>query len=128
MPKILNKKLHKVNGAKDVGRGTIYGNKFSHLTYGSAPIQGLATIEDAVRAHELWLLLSWYTDGFTENSRELEQITGKTWSEVVRLCGYAPKISEVYKLRGQDLVCWCVDENGNGPCHARTLMKFANKE
>ena len=137
MPRVLNKKIHGVPpGAVLVDRTTKYGNPFTHLDLDKTKAKvRVATIEDAVRAFELWEMLSnvhpqnpFEVKEYLVWRKEFEKIVGVSLYSLVGMGvnGCATRKEAVYELAGRDLVCWCVDKDGNGPCHAKVWLKVAN--
>lgn len=133
MWKVLNKKLHGTpKGAVDVSRSgpnPELGNPFTHLDIGRtrAKVQ-VRTIEEAVRCFELWEQASNESETLDRcaAAQELKEICGLDWARIVDRCGWAPSRARIRGLKGKDLVCWCVDRDGKGPCHGHTLVKIAN--
>lgn len=78
VPRVLNRHKHNTFGAVYVGRGTKWGNLFSHQR-GTVARYQVATREEAVTSHIHWIIEG---DG----------------------CYLLKQLGE---LRGHDLACWC---------------------
>jgi hypothetical protein len=90
-------------GAIYVGRGTMWGNPFSH------PDPAIA-----VRMFRCWLTGSL-------RSSALFDVRLKVRGPLLR---YRERMrAEVGMLRGRDLCCWCAPSK---PCHADVLLELAN--
>ena len=94
-----------------VGRPSVLGNPFSHLPR-SLGAQKVATREEAVHRHEVWL------DGLPRDSPQ--------WLEIE---GYADLVREGRTIA---LECFCGDSPPLGHCHATTIgaeiMRLALRE
>jgi hypothetical protein len=104
MPILYNKRLHKPPAdAIYVGRGSKWGNDWSHLNSGAATHKGLNSILDAV-----YHFADWLVNGIDDHAVALRDalVDGE--------------------LTGKDLICWCVDKDHAGPCHGRVLLTIAN--
>jgi len=51
-----------------------------------------------------------------------------TWYLDLRAKHDAAWKRDVLALRGKRLGCWCVDRDGNGPCHARVLAEWIDAQ
>ncbi len=86
-----------------IGRGSIYGNPFSHLDFATALVK-VESKKEAIAKHKQWL------NG--EIKLEIEP----------------PTLEEIMKLDDGILGCCCVDENGNGTCHGFNYVDIIERE
>lgn len=100
------------SGAICVDRRTVFGNPFPVDCYGR---------EGAVDRFRRW------ATGCGMSTREMSESSRRDrWSspESVSLVTVrAWMLTDLPKLRGMDLVCWC---SLDGPCHADVLIELAN--
>jgi hypothetical protein len=97
MPRVYNKRNGHPTGAIYVGRGSPFGNPFSHQPHAAVDVDHLVESRAvSIERFEQWL-------------GEPEQL-----ALVVRIRR---------QLRGRDLVCWCHPE----ACHAEVIMRIANE-
>lgn len=100
MPRVLNKRTDKISsGAVYVGRPSKWGNPMT--------IQELKRLfPDDIPLELQEKAVSWFREYITTPfGRPLELM------------------SQIAKLRGRDLVCWCAPL----PCHADVLLELANR-
>jgi hypothetical protein len=86
-----------------IGRGSIYGNPFSHIDMSTALVR-VGTKKEAIENNRKWL------NG--EIKLEIEP----------------PTLEEIMALDGKILGCFCVDVNGNGTCHGDNYVDIINRE
>lgn len=100
---VVNKKKH-VPTVDDIyiGRPTIIGNQWSHLSRGKAEVQ-VATREDAVECYRDWL--------------------PKAYVEDIKVRAYIDKIIEKASTEDVNLVCWCAPK----ACHGDVVKEFVEK-
>lgn len=85
MPRVYNKKKGDAPpGAVFIGRGSPWGNEWSHLSYGKATYK-VATREEAIRCHREWLMSD-------------PEMLARVKKE----------------LKGKDLVCYCAPLSCHG--------------
>lgn len=85
------------------GRGSIYGNPFSHIDMSTALIK-VDSKKEAIEKHRQWL------DG------------------EIKLKIEPPSLEEIMKLDGKIVGCFCVDEKGKGTCHIDNYVKIIERE
>lgn len=112
MPKVYNKKHNDAPPeAVYIGRGSVYGNPFTHLTYGQAVVI-TPDRETAVRYYRLWV------NGDPDLIKRVNEASrrkyGKPW--------LPPTPEEIAQLRDKDVVCWCAPQ----ACHGDVLIEMAN--
>ncbi len=103
--KVVNKRYYNGPGTY-IGRGSVWGNDWSHLPKSKAIHGGLASVEDAVFHYTDWLV-----NGLDTQARDLAHALED---------GTAAFEHAV-------LICYCVDENGNGNCHGKVLAAIATQ-
>lgn len=107
MPAVYNKKHKGIPyGAVYIGRGSVYGNPFSHLSYGQAAVK-VRSRDASIRAYERWI------DGDSGLIALVLQ-HDPNW--------HPPTAEQIAELRGKDVVCFCAPE----PCHGDVLIRQAN--
>lgn len=101
-PRVLNRRRDGLPaGAVYVGRGSVYGNPWSHLPNSKAEFT-CATRGETIEAFRSWLLGTGHRDVLQEQRRRL--------------------VEALPALTGKDLVCYCAPE----PCHAEVLRDIVN--
>lgn len=116
MPKVWNTYQANVpEGAIDIGRGTPYGNPFTHLKGKTLALIRVATRQASVDFYEAML-----TD-------DPDNILGQVFDtpEIERqIRKRAAWIREhVHELAGEDLVCYCAP----AACHGDILLRLAKE-
>lgn len=81
-----------------IGRGSIYGNPFSHLDFGTSHVR-VETREEAIGKYHMWLRGQIHID------------------ELV-----PPSLDEIKQLRGKLLGCFCTPKG----CHGDVLIGIIN--
>ncbi len=81
-----------------IGRGSIWGNPFTHLTTETKAQFVVASREEAIASYGKWI---------------------KTQPELMK---------RIPELKGKVLGCWCKDKNGNGKCHGDILAELSNRD
>lgn len=104
--KLINKKHDPIpSGAVYIGRGSKYGNPFSHLSYGKAVVQ-VGTRDLAIKMYLSWIL----------GDKDLIKLVSERGGPL------PPTHEDIQELEGKDLVCWCSPL----PCHGQVLMELIN--
>lgn len=80
------------------------GNPFSHRPNRYGPVNA-SSAEDAVAKFKQWLWQKY-------NAKD------------VAVCNEISRIKEELRYKRVQLSCWCVDENGEGVCHANVIRDF----
>lgn len=103
MGAVYNKKVHNniPDDAVYIGRGSKWGNDWSHLNYGKALHQGLPSAAEAVFRYEDWVL----------NGVDFRAMAVR--AKLLR-----------GDLAGKSVVCFCVNKDHEGYCHGNFLMGF----
>jgi hypothetical protein len=100
-PKVLNKRADQIpKDAIYIGRGSKWGNPFSHLKNSQAKII-VATREESILCYKQWICRDYYWP-FIPNPPTIKEI--------------------IDELCGRDLVCYCAPK----PCHGDFLLEVAN--
>lgn len=97
-----------------IGRGSIYGNPFTHLDLQSTKATfKVETREGAILSYRLWLVGDWEGLKFLlKDPRLLEK------AKLLR----RPSVAEIQDLRRKILGCFCSPME----CHGEILAEFAN--
>lgn len=86
-----------------IGRGSIYGNPFSHLDFATALVK-VETREDSIENHKQWL-------------------DGKIKLEIE-----PPTLTEIMLLENGILGCFCKNKDGSGlACHGDTYVEIVER-
>lgn len=100
---VRNKKLYTGPGLY-IGRGSPYGNDWTHIPKGTKAIHVVESVKEAVFCFTDWFI-------YGEDDRAV------AYREAMFNRVFENKI----------LICWCVDEHGKGNCHGQVLAAISNQ-